>query len=150
MLCVMRDARVSAWKVIAIGHARPITRQGGAAQDGDGVPSKGGFNKGGDTKEYTLIVPSSVSGGLWSVLSDLPTVVTAGEEEWQTLRIKQGDIFLFSFEFPKHKCFPCVSRVQKKAPLFHVSYRLFLCESLKQKGLLSKNMFRRDGLFAAA
>lgn len=39
---------------------------------------------------YTLLVPLAVSAKLWSALSSPASVVVAGEEDWQTLRIKQG------------------------------------------------------------
>lgn len=39
---------------------------------------------------YTLLAPVSVAAKLWSALSSCPSVVIAGEEDWQTLRIKQG------------------------------------------------------------
>lgn len=64
-----------------------------------GQAARNGGNDGGDdgarseSSEETyisLIVPMAVSPKLWSGLADSPGVVAAGEEEWQTFRIKRG------------------------------------------------------------
>lgn len=60
-----------------------------SSQDTDGVPSEEDV-PGVGRPYYSLIVPLSISAKVWSTLSASPSVVTAGEEEWQTLRIKQG------------------------------------------------------------
>lgn len=39
---------------------------------------------------FSVIMPVSISARVWSAISTSPSVVVAGEEEWQTLRIKQG------------------------------------------------------------
>lgn len=69
-------------QVVAISHLRPMTRTE-SSQGSDGDLS-------GERSTYSLIVPSSISAEVWSTLSASPSVVTAGEQEWQTLRIKQG------------------------------------------------------------
>lgn len=87
-------------KVVVFCHARPMTTRL-AAEDGVGASSsssssssEGGEGEGvqgaGDAY-YTLLIPVSVSAKLWSTISALPSVVAAGVEEWQTLRIKQGE-----------------------------------------------------------
>ncbi|CAM9276701.1 unnamed protein product [Ectocarpus sp. 12 AP-2014] len=86
-------------KALIIGHARPLTRtkeeEEGVSRDAEGVLSgDGGGQRTQQHPHYSIIVPVSVSSKVWSVLSASPSVVAAGEEEWQTLRIKQG------FPFP--------------------------------------------------
>ncbi|CBN74309.1 folate-binding protein YgfZ [Ectocarpus siliculosus] len=86
-------------KVLIIGHARPLTRtreeEEGVSHDAEGVLSGDGERQGTQQHPYySVIVPVSVSSKVWSALSASPSVVAAGEEEWQTLRIKQG------FPFP--------------------------------------------------
>ncbi|CAM9280948.1 unnamed protein product, partial [Laminaria digitata] len=89
-------------KVTTIRHSRPMTRRavaedtgGGGGGDGGAAPEGGGVAASSSADAYyTLLAPLSVSAKLWSALSSTPSVVIAGEEDWQTLRIKQG------FPFP--------------------------------------------------
>lgn len=84
-------------KVLIIGHARPLTRtteeeEGGVSRDAEGVLSGEGRGQGTQQHPYfSVMVTVSVSSKVWSALSASPSVVAAGEEEWQTLRIKQGE-----------------------------------------------------------
>eukprot|EP00752_Nemacystus_decipiens_P011876 g10532.t1 len=68
-------------QVMVISHKRPMTRKE-SLQEGNG--------SGAEQAYFSLIVPSSVSARVWSAVSASPSVVIAGEEEWQMLRIKQG------------------------------------------------------------
>ncbi|CAM9134422.1 unnamed protein product [Ectocarpus fasciculatus] len=82
-------------KVLIVGHARPLTRiteEEGVSRDSEGVEGRGQGTQ--EHPYYSIIVPVSASSKVWSALSASPSVVAAGEEEWQTLRIKQG------FPFP--------------------------------------------------
>ncbi|CAM9112704.1 unnamed protein product [Hapterophycus canaliculatus] len=79
-------------KVLVISHSRPMTRLEDSQSTDSGV-SEGGVPSAGQTC-LSLMVPLSVSSKVWSALAAAPSVVVAGEEEWQILRIKQG------FPFP--------------------------------------------------
>lgn len=85
--CTAR-CRCCGQKVVVICHKRPMTTRQ-AAEDEAGAAS-GGVQGAGEAY-YTLFMPASVSAKLWSIISALPSVVAAGVEEWQTLRIKQGE-----------------------------------------------------------
>ncbi|CAM9768188.1 unnamed protein product [Scytosiphon promiscuus] len=79
-------------KVLVINHARPMTRREDSKGTGE-VVSEGGVPSGGQAC-LSLMVPLSVASKVWSALAAAPSVVVAGEEEWQVLRIEQG------FPFP--------------------------------------------------
>lgn len=82
-------------QVLVISHARPMARREDSQPTDAGV-SEGGVPSAGQAC-LSLMVPSSVSSKLWSVLAAAPSVVVAGEEEWQILRVKQGkDSSLFA------------------------------------------------------
>ncbi|CAB1098325.1 unnamed protein product [Ectocarpus sp. CCAP 1310/34] len=86
-------------KVLIIGHGRPLTRtreeEEGVSRAAEGMLLGDGGGQGTQQHPYySIIVPVSVSSKVWSALLASPSVVAAGEEEWQTLRIKQG------FPFP--------------------------------------------------
>lgn len=82
-LYVVRTFRLSRTQIMAISHKRPMTRTWSSHEDS--APGAG-------QAYFSLIMPSSVSARVWSAISASPSVVIAGEEEWQTLRIKQGAI----------------------------------------------------------
>lgn len=93
-------------KVTTIRHSRPMTRRAVGESNGSGdvgagagaAPGEGGGEVppsesalgSEDACYFTLLAPMSVSAKLWSALSSPASVVIAGEEDWQTLRIKQG------------------------------------------------------------
>lgn len=84
-------------KVIVLGHARSMTRgAGGGVLEGASERVSPGVA----VQEYSVLVPSSVSAKLWSALSESPSVLVAGEQEWQTLRIRQGKEEPSSFVYP--------------------------------------------------
>eukprot|EP00903_Cladosiphon_okamuranus_P014642 g13577.t1 len=67
-------------KVTVISHKRPMTRT---------ESPRGSVPEGGHAY-VSVILPACVSARVWSAISASPSVVVAGEEEWQMLRIKQG------------------------------------------------------------
>lgn len=98
---------------------RPKADDTGGGGDVGAVPEGGGaevpaLGSAADAYYYTLLAPMSVSAKLWSALSSLPSVVVAGEEDWQTLRIKQGTLCVVAARtrylvyFLQKKGLPCV------------------------------------------
>lgn len=76
---IMLTVRLSCAQVVVISHKRPMTRKQSEQEAAQAY--------------FSLIMPSTVSARVWSAISASPSVVIAGEEEWQTLRIKQGALF---------------------------------------------------------
>ena len=79
-----------------INHSRPITTGGreAVAHGRDDTEEPSGTEERTDNPshlyQYTLLVPAAAAAELWTTLLACPSVVTAGEAEWQTLRIKRG------------------------------------------------------------
>lgn len=93
-------------EVIAICHSRPITARarGGSVTQVLDHDKPGGGRRGPDDPWFTLVVPAAVATELWSTLSASPSVVTAGEAEWQTLRIRRGENLAAACCHPSEWC----------------------------------------------
>lgn len=75
-------------QVIAIGHKRSMTRTGHFQATEGVAPGEGHAC-------FSLLMPRSISASVWSALAASPTTVCAGEDEWQHIRIKQGETQLY-------------------------------------------------------